>query len=283
MRRKGDGTSKHTILYWMSESEKGIDVEKEANRICDKGSTGNQENTKENKDACPNTLSKANGGSLIVCPVALLGQWKDSEDNIFYKVEWCRVFLDEAHTIKSWMTTGAQSAFALPSNCYWCLTGTPLKPVQLSCGVSPLDTLFIISLLSFKWSKLIQRPYENGDPRGLKLIKAILRPLMLRRTRDTKDKEGRPILVLPPTDFQITECEQSEAELDFYDALFRRSKVSFFLLSFTYFHLPFKLIHSSTLTSDKLARRFLETNVDHATPTQTVPTRAYMEEVMEGI
>ncbi|PHU08917.1 Anthranilate phosphoribosyltransferase, chloroplastic [Capsicum chinense] len=29
------------------------------------------------------------------------------------------------------------------------------------------------------WSKLIQRPYENGDQRALKLIKAILRPLML--------------------------------------------------------------------------------------------------------
>jgi len=49
----------------------------------------------------------------------------------------------------------------------------------------------------------------------------------------------RPILVLPPTDIQITECEQSEAEHDFYDALFRRSKVSFFLRSFTYFHLPY--------------------------------------------
>jgi hypothetical protein len=52
---------------------------------------------------------------------------QDSEDSIFYKVEWCRVFLDEAHTIKSWMRMGAQSAFALPSNCHWCLTGTPLK------------------------------------------------------------------------------------------------------------------------------------------------------------
>jgi DNA repair protein RAD5 len=41
-----------------------------------RGSTGNQENTKENKDACPNTLSKAKGDTLIVCPVALLGQWK---------------------------------------------------------------------------------------------------------------------------------------------------------------------------------------------------------------
>lgn len=42
-----------------------------------------------------------------------------------------------------------------------------------------------------RWSKLIQRPYESGDPRGLRLIKAILRSLMLRRTKETKDKKGR--------------------------------------------------------------------------------------------
>lgn len=36
----------------------------------------------------------------------------------------------------------------------------------------------------------------------------------------------RPILTLPPTDIQIIECEQSEAEHDFYSALFKRSKVS---------------------------------------------------------
>lgn len=36
----------------------------------------------------------------------------------------------------------------------------------------------------------------------------------------------RPILVLPPTDIKVIECEQSEEERDFYDALFKRSKVS---------------------------------------------------------
>ena len=46
------------------------------------------------------------------------------------------------------------------------------------------------------------------------------------KNKKTKDKEGRPILVLPPTDIQIIECEHSEAERDFYDALFKRSKVS---------------------------------------------------------
>ncbi|EFJ24758.1 hypothetical protein SELMODRAFT_414152 [Selaginella moellendorffii] len=40
------------------------------------------------------------------------------------------------------------------------------------------------------WYKLIQKPYEEGDERGLKLLQAILKPLMLRRTKDSTDKEG---------------------------------------------------------------------------------------------
>lgn len=41
------------------------------------------------------------------------------------------------------------------------------------------------------WNKLIQRPYEEGDERSLKLLQAILKPLMLRRTKDSTDKDGR--------------------------------------------------------------------------------------------
>ncbi|URD77864.1 hypothetical protein MUK42_05395, partial [Musa troglodytarum] len=37
----------------------------------------------------------------------------------------------------------------------------------------------------------------------------------------------RPILVLPPANIRTVECEQSEAERDFYEALFERSKVRF--------------------------------------------------------
>jgi hypothetical protein len=36
----------------------------------------------------------------------------------------------------------------------------------------------------------------------------------------------RPILLLPPADVQVIYCELTEAEKDFYEALFRRSKVS---------------------------------------------------------
>ncbi|KAK4361654.1 hypothetical protein RND71_020606 [Anisodus tanguticus] len=338
-------------LYWMTESEKGADVEEAsktlhpcwaAYRICEerkiyvnifsgeattnfptasksarggiladamglgktvmtialilaklgRGSPDDQEFVSEDEDETEcitkritNTDTevsrKAKGGTLIVCPMALLGQWKDEleahskpgsisvfvhyggdrsndprviaeqdvvlttygvlsatykadkENSIFHNVDWYRVVLDEAHTIKSWKTLGAHAAFTLSAHCRWCLTGTPLQ--------NNLEDLY--SLLCFLhvepwcnwawWNKLIQRPYENGDQRALKLIKAILRPLMLRRTKDTKDKEG----------------SRSDTQ-EFADL-------------------------------DKLARRFLETNPDSLT--QKAPTPAYVEEVVEGI
>ncbi|KAJ7979907.1 DNA/RNA helicase protein [Quillaja saponaria] len=407
-------------LYWMSELEKGIDVDKAAEtlhpcwaayRICDgrdssiyvnnfsgeastqfptatqmiladamglgktvmtialilarpgRGSVDDQEidsadNTgiskKRKKDAPINIPFKAKGGTLIVCPMALLSQWKDElethsepesisifvhyggdrtsdpnvisghdvvlttygvlaasykndgENSIYHRVSWYRVVLDEAHTIKAFKTQGAQAAFKLSSHCRWCLTGTPLQ--------NNLEDLY--SLLCFLhvepwcnwawWNKLIQRPYENGDPRGLRLIKAILRPLMLRRTKETNDKEGRPILVLPPTDIQVIECEQSEAEHDFYDALFKRSKVQFdqFVAQGKVLHNYANILelllrlrqccnHPFLVMSrcdsqkyadlNKLARRFLEGDSDSASSKQTLPSRAYIEEVVEGI
>ncbi|KAJ1391820.1 Zinc finger, RING-type [Sesbania bispinosa] len=224
-----------------------------------------------NKRKHVNSSCKVEGSTLIVCPMALLGQWKDElethskpgsisifvhyggsrtnsaelisgydvvlttygvlsaayksdgENSIYHRVQWHRVVLDEAHTIKAQRSQVAQSAFALSSHCRWCLTGTPLQFIKRKN--SPSGTLF----MKFWewWSKLVQRPFENGDPRAIKLVKGILRTLMLRRTKETKDRYGRPILVLPPTDIQVIECEQSETERDFYDALFARSKVQF--------------------------------------------------------
>ncbi|KAJ9547400.1 hypothetical protein OSB04_019943 [Centaurea solstitialis] len=395
-------------LYWMTESEKGVDVEKAeetlhpcwaAYRICDerataiyvnifsgeattkfpkatqmarggiladamglgktvmtislilarpgKGTAESEENIESKKDDQRSASQRPRGGTLIVCPMALLSQWKDElethsepgslsvfihyggcrstnpkviaeptvvlttygvlsasyksdpETSIFHNVDWYRVVLDEAHTIKSSRSQGAQAAFALSSYCRWCLTGTPLQ--------NNLEDLY--SLLCFLhvepwcnwawWNKLIQKPYENGDKRGLKLVKAILRPLMLRRTKDTKDKEGRPILVLPPTDIQVIECEQSEAERDFYDALFKRSKVQFdqFVAQGKVLHNyanilelllrlrqccnhPFLVMsRGDSPDLNKLAKRFLDANLDST----KVPSKAYIEEVVDGL
>lgn len=52
---------------------------------------------------------------------------QDGEFSIYHRVDWYRVVLDEAHTIKSSKTQTAQAAFTLNSYCRWCLTGTPLQ------------------------------------------------------------------------------------------------------------------------------------------------------------
>ncbi|XP_028762400.1 DNA repair protein RAD5B [Neltuma alba] len=218
---------------------------------------------------------KVDGGTLVVCPMALLGQWKDEleihskpgslsifvhyggdrtndprvisahdvvlttyrvlgdayktygENSIYHRVNWHRVVLDEAHSIKAHKSYPAQASFTLTSHCRWCLTGTPLQN-SLEDLFSLLCFLHVQPWGNFAWfNKLVQRPCENGDPRGLKLVKAILKPLMLRRTKETKDKCGRPILVLPPAHTELVECEQSAAEAELYNALFRKSKHQF--------------------------------------------------------
>ncbi|XP_010542930.1 PREDICTED: putative SWI/SNF-related matrix-associated actin-dependent regulator of chromatin subfamily A member 3-like 3 [Tarenaya hassleriana] len=403
-------------LYWMSESEEGIDVEKaaetlhpcwEAYRICDgrapsiyvnvfngeatiqfpaatqmarggiladamglgktvmtialilaRPGRGSPDNENANvtgnmSQRARQSSQKAKGGTLIVCPMALLSQWKDEmethsspdslsvlvcyggdktnnprviadhdvvlttygvlssaykqdmEKSIFHRVNWYRVVLDEAHTIKSWKTQVAKAAFELSSHCRWCLTGTPLQ--------NKLEDLY--SLLCFLhvepwcnwawWNKFIQKTYENGNPQGLKLIKAILRPLMLRRTKETRDNEGRLILELPPTDVQVVECEQSEEERDFYTALFKRSKVQFdqFVAQGKVLHNyanilelllrlrqccnhPFLVMSRADSQRyadlDRLAKRFLDNNMDSMSQ-KPAPSRAYVEEVIEDI
>jgi DNA repair protein RAD5 len=49
----------------------------------------------------------------------------------------------------------------------------------------------IAAYMLFRWNKLVQKPYEEGDERGLKLVQSILKPIMLRRTKNSTDKEGR--------------------------------------------------------------------------------------------
>lgn len=60
----------------------------------------------------------------------------------------------------------------------------------------------------------------------------------------------RPIIVLPPMDVQVIYCEHTEAEKDFYEALFKRSKVAFC-------DLWLKTLFVIILTSALLSREFL--------------------------
>nr|CAB3486567.1 unnamed protein product [Digitaria exilis] len=200
------------------------------------------------------------------------------------------------------------------SKCNWDCTRRESEQHLSQGGLNNLEDLY--SLLCFLhvepwcnakwWQKLIQKPYENGDDRGLKILKAILKPLMLRRTKETKDKIGNPILVLPPAHIEVVECEQSEHERDFYEALFRRSKVQFdnFVAQGSvlnnYANIlelllrlrqccnhPFLVISrvdpQKYADLDQLAQRFLEGVQRCSGRHSALPLRAYVEEVVEEI
>ncbi|XP_042514328.1 DNA repair protein RAD5A [Macadamia integrifolia] len=228
------------------------------------------------------------------------------ESNGLYSVRWFRVVLDEAHTIKSTKSQVSIAAAALTADRRWCLTGTPIQ--------NSLEDIY--SLLRFLkvepwgnwawWYKLIQKPFEEGDERGLRLVQSLLRSIMLRRTKFTADREGRPILVLPPADIQVIYCEQTAAEKDFYEALFKRSKVKFdqFVVEGRILHNyasilelllrlrqccdhPFLVMSrgDTQVFSDlnKLAKRFLKGGEDTPEVPKDVPSRAYIQEVVEEL
>lgn len=230
-----------------------------------------------------------------------------TENGGLYSVHWFRIVLDEAHMIKSSKSLISQAAAALTADRRWCLTGTPIQN-----NLEDLYSLFrFLKVEPWRnwplWNKLVQKPFEEGDERGLKLVQTILKPVMLRRTKNSTDKEGRPILTLPPANIEVKYCDLSESEQDFYEALFRRSKVKFdqFVEQGKVLHNyasilelllrlrqccdhPF-LVMSRGDTQEfadlnKLAKRFLHGgNSTVNGDSSSLPSKAYIEEVVQEL
>jgi DNA repair protein RAD5 len=141
-------------------------------------------------------------------------------------MNWFRVILDEAHTIKDRSTRTAKAAFALKAERRWCVTGTPIQ--------NKLDDLF--SLLHFlrlepygdyaKWNQDIMKPIRNKEESGLVLLQSILECILLRRTKDQRINNV-PIVSLPPRIVKLRPYSFREEENDFYQALYDQSKTKF--------------------------------------------------------
>ncbi|KAL4900678.1 hypothetical protein BDW74DRAFT_161343 [Aspergillus multicolor] len=108
----------------------------------------------------------------------------DKKAGIF-SVNWYRIILDEAHTIKNRNAKATQAAYALDAEYRWCLSGTPMQ--------NNLDELqSLIRFLRIKpyndlanWKDQITRPLANG--RGglaIERLQVVLKAFMKRRTKD---------------------------------------------------------------------------------------------------
>ncbi|GLE00177.1 hypothetical protein PINS_up008904 [Pythium insidiosum] len=150
--------------------------------------------------------------------------------------DWHRVILDEAHSIKTRTTSYFRSCVALRSEHRWCLTGTPL---QNGLG----DLFSLLCFLRYEpwcrpswWTRVIARPMdvpsqssEPGNTHALALarLQVILRPVLLRRTKLSRDADGNCLVQLPPRDVQIVELQFSAEERAFYQAVYDRSRAEF--------------------------------------------------------
>ncbi|GAA5976261.1 hypothetical protein JCM11641_001097 [Rhodosporidiobolus odoratus] len=142
-------------------------------------------------------------------------------------VQWFRVVLDEAHIIKEHKTIQARAACDLYASRRVVLTGTPLQ--------NSLNDIF--SLLRFLrlepfterhvWTQYIGALAQKGENLGTERLQLIMRHIALRRTKDTKDENGKPILALPPIDNKVISLELTEAERAFYASHHSRYKHDF--------------------------------------------------------
>lgn len=99
------------------------------------------------------------------------------------RVNWFRVVLDEAQSIKNARTQGARAAWGLRSKRRWCLSGTPIQ--------NAIDDLYsYFRFLRYspfdsykKFRELIKEPVTRAPTQGYANLLRLLTPVMLRRTK----------------------------------------------------------------------------------------------------
>eukprot|EP00927_Polykrikos_kofoidii_P027162 TRINITY_DN24001_c0_g1_i1.p1 TRINITY_DN24001_c0_g1~~TRINITY_DN24001_c0_g1_i1.p1 ORF type:complete len:1399 (+),score=252.81 TRINITY_DN24001_c0_g1_i1:147-4343(+) len=218
------------IKQWRAEAERHFAVRArlvvhEYHGGGDSAATG-----RNGRHASPQQLRSAD---LVLTTFGTLAS--ERTDGALFQVHWRRVILDEAHSIKNRLSRQARAAFQLKTDTRWCVTGTPLQ--------NSVEELF--SLVRFlrvdpwsswtEWRRAVALPLERGRhgdgvamTTALNAARRIVQPLLIRRTKASRDPEtGEPLLVLPPKHLHVVELQLSAGERDFYDALYSRSKTQF--------------------------------------------------------
>ena len=107
----------------------------------------------------------------------------DCDSGTLARVSWSRVILDEAQTIKNHRTQVARACCSLRAKTRWCLSGTPIQ--------NAIDDLYsYFRFLKYdpyavykSFYTTIKVPISRNSLQGYKKLQAVLRAVMLRRTK----------------------------------------------------------------------------------------------------
>ncbi|MFT3969060.1 MAG: DEAD/DEAH box helicase [Micropruina sp.] len=150
----------------------------------------------------------ADGADLVVTSYTLLRL--DEEE--YTAQRWTSVLLDEAQFVKNRQARGHQSVRKLSARTKFAVTGTPLEN-------NLMDLWSLLSIVApglfadpNRFSDRYRRPIESGsDPEALARLHRRVRPLMLRRTKETVAAE------LPDKQEQVLSIELSPGHRRLYD------------------------------------------------------------------
>lgn len=142
------------------------------------------------------------------------------------KVGWFRVVLDEAQSIKNHRTQVARACWGLRAKRRWCLSGTPIQ--------NAIDDLYsYFRFLRYdpfavykSFCSMIKVPISKNPVKGYKKLQAVLKTIMLRRTKATL-LDGEPIINLPPKVIMLKQVDFTDEERDFYNQLEINSRDQF--------------------------------------------------------
>ncbi|KAG7585054.1 Zinc finger RING-type [Arabidopsis thaliana x Arabidopsis arenosa] len=142
------------------------------------------------------------------------------------KVSWFRVVLDEAQSIKNYKTQVARACWGLRAKRRWCLSGTPIQ--------NSIDDLYsYFRFLKYDpyssyvlFCSTIKNPITRNPVKGYQKLQAILKTVMLRRTKGSF-LDGKPIISLPPKSIELRKVDFTVEERDFYSKLEAESRTQF--------------------------------------------------------
>lgn len=154
--------------------------------------------------------------SVVITTYQIIASEYSSNGPLF-KLDWWRIILDEAHTIKNKNSQSAKACFALHGLNRWALTGTPLQN-----NIDELHSLFLylnippLSDPTFWKEKISRAAAAGGGKLAMKRLQVVLGQVMLRRTKDVLGESG---MKLPKRNIHKVTVTLSAPERAFYDSL----------------------------------------------------------------